>query len=293
MFGKNEIVGRKYFKDSPKDSLFVTSMFMTLQGEGPFRGETAFFIRLAKCNLACSFCDTFFDDGDWMTYTEIFEKIYKTIADFYDGYENIPSFAKNDLERWEKNKLVLVITGGEPSLQQNLATFLHHATNIFRATQIESNGILSLEDLPLDTILVISPKCIEKGGNAIRYIQPNKHALDRADCLKFVMEADPNSPYSNIPEWAHTWARTTGKSIFVSPMNIYNDQPKKSKELRAFGANRIEMEDRSTVDEVISFWEDGLLDMKVNQLNHEYTAKFCVKHGYIFNMQLHLFASLA
>ena len=37
MFGKNEIVGQKFFKDA--DGLYyVTSMFLTLQGEGPFAG---------------------------------------------------------------------------------------------------------------------------------------------------------------------------------------------------------------------------------------------------------------
>ena len=56
MFGTNEIIGKKYFKDAPKDSLFVTSMFFTLQGEGPYAGLPALFIRLAKCNLDCSFC---------------------------------------------------------------------------------------------------------------------------------------------------------------------------------------------------------------------------------------------
>ena len=31
MFGKNEIIGKKYF-DNAGDKLFVTSVFMTLQG---------------------------------------------------------------------------------------------------------------------------------------------------------------------------------------------------------------------------------------------------------------------
>ena len=41
MFGTNEIIGKKFFKDAPKDSLFVTSMFFTLQGEGPYSGQPA------------------------------------------------------------------------------------------------------------------------------------------------------------------------------------------------------------------------------------------------------------
>ncbi|MDI1351528.1 MAG: hypothetical protein PSV35_01985 [bacterium] len=47
MFGTNEIVGKSYFKGAKSDELLVTSRFFTLQGEGPFRGHPAYFIRLA------------------------------------------------------------------------------------------------------------------------------------------------------------------------------------------------------------------------------------------------------
>ena len=46
MFGLNEIVGKKYFADAG-DKLFVTSIFYTMQGEGPYRGMPALFVRLA------------------------------------------------------------------------------------------------------------------------------------------------------------------------------------------------------------------------------------------------------
>jgi hypothetical protein len=75
-------------------------------------------------------------------------------------------------------------------------------------------------------------------------------------------------------------------------MNIYNDEPIKSKQARVSN-KQMTIEDRSSVDEVISFWEPGLLNMSANQKNHEYTARYCINHGYIFNMQQHLFASLA
>jgi hypothetical protein len=106
------------------------------------------------------------------------------------------------------------------------------------------------------------------------------------------MNADADSPYSSVPDWAHEWHAQTGKPVFVSPMNIYNDEPQKSKQLRA-SSNQISLQERSTVDEKISFWEEGLLNMKANQANHEYAANYCAQHGFIFNMQLHLFASMA
>ena len=275
MFGKNEIVGQKYFDDAG-DKLFVTSIFYTLQGEGPYRGEPAVFVRLAKCNLACSFCDTYFDGGDWLTFEEIDFRIGDVLRKYFDGY----------VPEWAEQKIGLVVTGGEPMLQKNLGVFLEYIKDHFAWTQIESNGII-VQDIPESTTLVVSPKCLEKNGKPVKYLQPNPEMLARANCLKFVMNADQDSPYSSIPDWAKG-----DRKVFISPMNIYNREPQKSKQIRS-EKNSISIEERSAVDEVISFWEEGLLDMKENQKNHEYAAQYCAKNGFILNLQIHLYASLA
>lgn len=128
------------------------------------------------------------------------------------------------------------------------------------------------------------------------YLAPNKKTLARADVLKFIMEDQPDfvSPYQSVPEWAHEWKRETGKDIFVSPMNIYKREPKKSVEFRqAKQSNKVTLEERSMYDEVISWWEPDLFDMEANQRNHEHAARYALEHGFIFQMQLHLFASFA
>ena len=290
MFGLNEIVGKKYFQDAG-DKLFVTSIFYTTQGEGPYRGFPALFVRLAKCNLGCSWCDAFFDDGDWMTVSEVLKQADQEIEKYYRG--NVP--------RWvEEGKLVFVLTGGEPSLQ-NIKPLLEEAGKRYKWTQIESNGVYA-PDVPESTTVVVSPKCNEKVDISqgfkryvpTKYMNPNPDTLARADCLKFIVEDQPDfdSPYQTIPEWAHQWHRETGKPIFISPMNIYNKEPEKAKHVRA-GKNRVEMSDRSTVDEVVSWWEKDLFNMEANQRNHEHAARYALQHGYIFQMQLHLFSSMA
>lgn len=289
MFGLNEIVGKKYFKDAG-DKLFVTSIFFTMQGEGPYRGKPALFVRLAKCNLGCSWCDAFFDDGDWMTVDEILIKAKEEIDTYYN----------NIVPEGIYRKSVFVLTGGEPSLQK-IYTLLDEANEIFGATQIESNGVFTPE-VPDHTTVVISPKCNEKVDISqgfkryipTKYMEPNKATLDRADCLKFIVEDQDefDSPYQGIPDWAHEWHKETGRDIYISPMNIYNKEPEKAKAIRA-GKNRMELEERSTVDEVVSFWEEGLFDMKQVQKNHEFAGRYALEHGYIFQMQLHLFASFA
>jgi 7-carboxy-7-deazaguanine synthase len=173
-------------------------------------------------------------------------------------------------------------------LQKNIVPFLERMNRQFEHTQIESNGLIN-QDLPSATTLVVSPKCLEKNGVAVKYLAPNKQVLERANCLKFVMEANPKSPYSSIPDWALEWKHETGREVFISPMNRYNHEPVRNRSTQ----NDRSIDIRSTVDEVISFWEPGLLNMEENQKNHEYCAKYCIQHGLTLNLQIHLYASLA
>jgi 7-carboxy-7-deazaguanine synthase len=290
MFGQNTIVGQKYFDEATirgndrSNELLVTSMFMTLQGEGPFAGCPAFFVRLSKCNLACSFCDTYFDSGNWFTLDALEKQINQRIRTYFNGV--VPHWA----DHWpgKRRGMVLVITGGEPMLQRNLSAFceLMLTDTGFDDVQIESNGIIVQDDLPENVFLVVSPKCAEKNGVATKYLEPHEKMLARADCLKFVMNAEPDSPYSSIPRWAHEWAYRTEKQIFVSPMNVYNRQP------ITVGPTGT-LDHRSKVDEVVSFWEPGLLNMEKNQANHEFAAHYCITHGLRLSIQMHLYASVA
>ncbi len=300
MFGTNEIIGKKYFKDVKENTLMVTSMFFTLQGEGPYAGMPALFIRLSKCNLDCSFCDTFFDDGDWMTYSEIETKMHQAISSFWNNKgKSVPQWALPVTNNGDPRDLlgpypniVLVMTGGEPLLQDNITEFMRRQLPKFKAVQVESNGVPETV-VSEGVTLVCSPKCIEKNGKPVKYLAPSKTILQRADCLKFVVSADPESPYSTVPDWAFEWKRNNpDKEVYCSPMNIYNNFPQKIKLLRAENG-KITMAERSTVDETIDFWEPGLLNLTENEKNHKYVANYCIENGFKLNLQMHLYAGLA
>jgi 7-carboxy-7-deazaguanine synthase len=268
MFGQNEIVGQKFFKQqdkSLKDKLLVTSVFYTLQGEGPFAGRPAVFVRLAHCNLACDFCDTYFDQGDWMTPRELYDAFLREAC----PHENNTLLDK-----------VLVITGGEPMLQAALRDLVQLGSIYFDKVQVESNGLLLVERLPRSMYLVVSPKC----SNGGKYLKPPQRVLARADCLKFVMSARPDNPYYELPPWAFEWRRLTGKPIYVSPMNAYRAGP-------ALSYDSHNMEQRNAKERV-SFWEPGLLDLEAVRANHEYAAKYCLDHGLYLSIQMQLFAGL-
>lgn len=273
MFGTNEITGQRAFKDAPMNSLQVVSIFYTIQGEGPLSGRPAVFVRLAKCNLACSFCDTTFDKGTWMTFDEIEEKAWNSISPELRPPEYI------------HNKVILVITGGEPTLQPNLSGFLLGQSGKWAEIQVESNGLIE-RLLPLGTVLVVSPKCTEPmlppSGSLKRghYLKPLTAQLMRADALKFVVDSNPLNAYHMPPAWADQWMHEQEKPVYISPMNAYQE----GKPLQLL---------RDGKGAPPSIWTPGLLDRARNEANHAHAADLCMKFGYHLSLQTHLYAGLA
>lgn len=97
----------------------------TIQGEGVAAGRHCLFIRLAHCNLECTWCDT--------PYTWAFSgnKIDKHISasarggEPYNKRENIAQMSPEGIiaslkQRWdiENRPTIIVISGGEPMMQQ-------------------------------------------------------------------------------------------------------------------------------------------------------------------------------
>lgn len=127
--------------------LIVNEIFYSLQGEGGRTGEASIFIRLTKCNLACSFCDTDFANGDEMSVDEILEAI-----SIYPC-------------KW------IIWTGGEPTIQlknEHLAVFREHGYK----QAIETNGTRRVPSL-IDYI-TCSPK---QGYETIKSRIPFVHEI--------------------------------------------------------------------------------------------------------------------
>lgn len=117
--------------------LDVNSIFHTIQGEGPFAGTPAVFIRLAGCNLQCPQCDT-----------EYTERNARTIGELLTIVQ----------QRRRTAKLV-VITGGEP-FRQEIGPLVRALLIDGYRVQIETNGTF-YRDLPFEharLFIVCSPK---------------------------------------------------------------------------------------------------------------------------------------
>lgn len=162
-------------------------IFASLQGEGPSMGMPVAFVRLSRCNLACTWCDT--------AYTWRFEGDNRPHRDgvAYDRKAN--QVTLSPAETAERIAMLgqkrLVITGGEPLLQAGaLAEMLGHLPDI--SVEIETNGTVAPParlDVRVDQYNV-SPKLAHSGNPADLALLPERldaWAAEPRAFLKFVI----------------------------------------------------------------------------------------------------------
>jgi 7-carboxy-7-deazaguanine synthase len=123
----------------------IREVFATLQGEGAQAGSPAVFLRFAGCNLGydvCPWCDT-----DWV-------KAHYTVD--VDGTLELVARAAAEGFGGEREGLLLVATGGEPSLQLDRPLADALRARGYRIS-MESNGARPVDRSLVDW-LTISPK---------------------------------------------------------------------------------------------------------------------------------------
>ena len=123
------------------ETIQVHSIFYTIQGEGPFSGMPAIFIRLAGCNLQCPGCDTEYTDH---------RKAY-TAAQLKDAVSTMVREAGGAAAD------LAVVTGGEP-FRQNITGLVHALQELGYLVQIETNGTLPPSPGLPPCAIVCSPK---------------------------------------------------------------------------------------------------------------------------------------
>jgi len=164
----------------------VNEIFKSIQGEGPNFGKPAIFLRTAQCNLKCTWCDTKYT-WDWENYD--FTKEVKEMP--------IDEIKKKILDLEIKH---LVITGGEPLLQQDdLADLLSFLKPDFYV-EIETNCTILPNKMLTDLVdqWNVSPKT-ENSGNPLELYENNEcyyFFANQKNCFfKYVVENE-----SDIPE---------------------------------------------------------------------------------------------
>ena len=142
--------------------LAVSEVFgPTFQGEGRSVGRRAGFVRLARCNLDCQWCDTPYT-WDWDRFDRNVEITLEPTADV---------LAQLDAMAIDR----VVVTGGEPLLQQRqLLPLLEACRSRGWDVEVETNGTIIPDAAVADLVSVfnVSPKLANSGIAEDRRIRP-------------------------------------------------------------------------------------------------------------------------
>lgn len=142
-----------------KDKLIVSETFYSIQGEGPTSGIPSVFLRLAGCNLLC--------DGKW---------ICDTIEVWKHGKSReFDLVLSPDLLAQLKKGAHLVITGGEPLLQQDaILEYIYwlHDKEYYPYIEIETNGTVYPKRMLVRQVhqFNVSPKLSNSGEDSEKRI---------------------------------------------------------------------------------------------------------------------------
>lgn len=231
-------------------TLDVFEVFYTIQGEGPFAGTPAVFVRLAGCNLQCPGCDTEYSNPS---------------KRFSMGYRELAERVRGALHSASVRCRLVVITGGEP-YRQNFIPFAHHLINLGYFVQIETNGTLEPwasphyeKDINLrhGLYVVCSPKT------------PKVHARynDIACAFKYVMSHNSVNPTDGLPNLVLSKIHNepVARPQPGLPVPIYL-QP---------------------MDHSMMPFGDALEGLEANSASLEAVKLSCLKYGYILQLQIH------
>jgi len=165
----------------------VSDIFHSIQGEGVTAGYPAIFIRLGGCNLSCWFCDTkytwLFSKEQANHVKEDIKRLQAPIPRDLKVYN--PDFELKEMKPEEIIKRInkfkcdrLVVTGGEPMLQQRelLDLFVKMKDNTsVKYIEVETNGTI-LPDILIRKHVSqwnVSPKISSSGNKKELWLNPD------------------------------------------------------------------------------------------------------------------------
>lgn len=181
--------------------LNISEIFCSIQGESTFAGLPCIFIRLAGCNLRCNYCDT--------TYS-------------YESNVNLSiDEILSQVKEFEPVKLV-ELTGGEPLLQNEIYDLFEQLNEKGYKILLETNGSISLKDIPEFVTKIVDVKCPGSGENKSFLIENLEFINEAKDELKFVLT--DNFDYNWAKDFISKYKLYDHKILFSPVMDKFDPQ---------------------------------------------------------------------
>ena len=175
--------------------MVLIELYVSVQGESSFAGLPCIFVRLAGCNLRCSWCDSeyTFHGGEKFTLDQVEEKI--------------AALAPVQLVEF---------TGGEPMLQEReLLPMVDRLLDKGHTLMIETSGERPLAKVPKAVHKIMDVKCPASGESG-RFHLENLDVLTSRDEVKFVISDRADYEFARDFIRRHNLAERCGQ-ILLSP----------------------------------------------------------------------------
>lgn len=177
------------------DTLTIYETFSSIQGESTHAGRLCFFIRLAGCNLRCSYCDT---------------RKAQTVS---SGRIRSLDELVNEAER--SGLRLIEITGGEPMLQPATPELCRRLLERGFEVLMETNGSVDLSAVPRGVRRIIDWKT-PFSGESEKMLDGNFLNLRPGDEVKFVIAG--RNDYDTALEVIHRFRIPEHATILFAPV---------------------------------------------------------------------------
>lgn len=156
----------------------VIEIFDSIDGEGIRTGQPCSFIRLAGCNLRCSYCDTvysLFNEDEPCEYTDM--SIDEIIAQVNPIYKRI------------------TLTGGEPLVHEDSAALVSRLVKDGYEVNIETNGAVDIVNFlnrtpKTDRLFFTIDYKLPSSGMTAKMLWNNFINLRPYDVIKYIVGSD-------------------------------------------------------------------------------------------------------
>jgi 7-carboxy-7-deazaguanine synthase len=175
--------------------LTISEIFHSIQGESTYAGAPCVFVRLAGCDLQCSWCDTpyAFTGGRKMTVEDVVTAVEAFGCDLVE------------------------ITGGEPLLQEDTYPLMAALTERGATVLLETGGQLGVDRVPAGVVKILDVKC-PASGESRRNHWPNLDRLSPHDQVKFVVRDRADYDFARQVITRHGLQSQCG-AVLLSPVH--------------------------------------------------------------------------
>lgn len=188
--------------------MHLIELYLSVQGESSFSGLPCIFVRLAGCNLRCSWCDSEYTFSGGQKYS--LDEIEKQIA----------AFAPVKLVEF---------TGGEPMLQEReLIPLMERLLAKNYTLLLETSGERPLAAVPAQVHKIMDVKCPASGESGRLHL-PNLEVLTSRDEVKFVISDRADYEFARDFVRRHDLAARCGQ-VLLSPAFTKTPTPERSAE---------------------------------------------------------------